>query len=193
MARRRSVVYAVEGKSRRPGFILSGSPGSAATTCTRPSCSAHPSTQRSGREISPGAPAPLPPPLVRDESPQGRARHPQAPGAAGPPRRQHTMISTYVRNRRPATKRGNERAGRCSTRKPPSGRHGRDPQELPYYAGPPIQWPNSTWASVRHADEQPVPSARRAGGIVLGSLVRDSVTALHSGGIRRDGGPSACA
>lgn len=94
MARPRSAVYAVEGESRRPGIHLDWV--TTATTCTRPSCGAHSGTRRSGREVSPSAPAPYPPPLVRDASPRGRPRHPNAPGAAGAPRRQHTMIYTHV-------------------------------------------------------------------------------------------------
>ena len=69
MARPRSAVYAVEGESRRPGIHLDWV--STATTCTRTSCGANSGTRRSGREVSPSAPAPHPPPLVRDHPLEG--------------------------------------------------------------------------------------------------------------------------
>ena len=104
MARPRSVVDAVEGESRRPRIDLDWGTGQ------RHRHHLHETVlQRalrhavSGKEVSPSAPGPHPPPLVRDASPRGRPRHPHAPGAAGAPRRQPTMIYTHVRNRRPAT------------------------------------------------------------------------------------------
>ncbi len=101
MARPRSAAYAVEGESRRPGIDLDWV--TTATTCPRPSCGAHSGTRRSGRGVSPSAPAPHPPLLVRD--------HPLEDGhdirtlqeLLGHLDASTPMIYTHVRNRMPAT------------------------------------------------------------------------------------------
>ena len=67
MARPRSAVYAGEDESRHPGIHRDWvTDSAAAATCTRPSFSAHSGTRRSGREVCQSAPAPHPPPRVRD-------------------------------------------------------------------------------------------------------------------------------
>jgi hypothetical protein len=188
MARPRSVVDAVEGESRCPRIDLDWGTGQRHRRHLHETVLRTEARSGLARRSSQSAPGPHPPPLVRDASPRGRPRHPHAPGAAGAPRRQPTMIYTHVRNRRPATGRstadrmcgpmsrlaalrgicsgigcsalqpirsGEGRSGqgqRAATKgpgsvrhgSPPSHRHGMGSQGLPYYAGQPIQWPNSS-------------------------------------------------
>jgi hypothetical protein len=104
MARPRSAVYAVEGESRRPGIDLDW------VTGQRHSHHVHETVlQRALRHAAvwqgglPKRASPTPSATRSRPSPRGRPRYLHAPGAVGAPRRQHTMIYTHVRNRRPAT------------------------------------------------------------------------------------------
>ena len=85
-------------------------------------------------------------PMSRLVALRGYMQRDRLGGAAAYPERRGSL--------RTRAKRGNERPAAVRRGSPPSGRCRRGSQELPYYAGQPIPWSNSSWADRRRVPRQ---------------------------------------